>query len=231
MTRPSAGAFLLDEVEVAQYLQNEPEFFARHAQLLKDLRLPHQARGSVSLVEAKLEQQRLRIYDLEDDITALMTVAGENERIFRVYMDLMPQLFHCQSVVELELCLRQTLQSQLRLAAVRLILDSRTITCTPALASESLERLYRERMASQNEYLGRLGKEEKLRLFQHSLVNSCALIRLGEQGELGLLAFGSADASHYGSDMDTFLLRQLADVVSRVLTKLVAVEPQLNEPG
>lgn len=214
----------MSDEQVAEYLRIEPDFFARHRDLLAQLRLPHEQRGSVSLVEAKLEQQRLRIYDLEDEITNLMTVAGENERIFRVYMDLMPHLFSCQSITELEVCIRRTLQEQLRIPAVRLILDARTYPSAASPASEQLERLYRERMASQMVYLGRMGKEEKLRLFQDSLVNSCALIRLGGHGEMGLLAFGSTDASHYGSDMDTFLISQLADVLARVLPKLIAQE-------
>lgn len=219
-----ATEFGLSDAHIVDYLQAEPDFFARQRGLLAQLRVPHQERGSVSFVEAKLEQQKLRIYELEDDITGLLTVAGENERIFRVYMDLMPRVFECLTVTELELCLRRCLQEQLRIPALRLIVDARTFPAAASPASEQLERLYRERMASQSEYLGRLGKEEKLRLFQDSLVNSCALIRLGAKGELGLLAFGSTDAGHYGSDMDTFLISQLADVVARVLPRLVAAE-------
>ncbi|WP_319782808.1 DUF484 family protein [Oceanisphaera sp. IT1-181] len=214
----------LNDARIADYLAAEPEFFARQPSLLGKLRVPHQERGSLSLVEAKLEQQRLRIYELEDERSALLTVASENERIFQVYMELMPRLFDCESVLELELCIRHSLQEQLRIPAVRLIVDGRTFPGAASSGGEQLERLYRERMASQSEYLGRLGKEEKLRLFQDSLVNSFALIRLGTKGELGLLAFGSTDAGHYGSDMDTFLLRQLADVVSRVLPELVTAQ-------
>lgn len=213
----------LNDAHIVDYLTTESDFFVRQSALLGQLRMPHQQRGSLSLVEAKLEQQRLRIYELEDERSALLNVAGANERIFQVYMDLLPQLFDCESVTELEQCIRRHLQAQLRIAAVRLIVDGRTFPNAASQGCEQLERLYRERMASQHEYLGRLGKEEKLRLFQDSLVNSCALIRLGAKGELGLLAFGSADASHYGSDMDTFLLSQLADVVARILPKLVAV--------
>lgn len=212
----------LNEAQIAEYLHAEPDFFARQPELLVQLRLPHQERGSVSLVEAKLEQQRLRIYQLEDERSELLAVAGENERIFQVYMDLMPRLFECQSVSELEACMRRTMQEQLRIPAVRLVVDARLFPELASHASEQLERLYRERMASQIVYLGRLGKEEKLRLFQDSLVNSCALIRLGAKGELGLLAFGSADAGHYGSDMDTFLLGQLGDVLARILPKLLS---------
>ena len=214
----------LSDSHIVDYLAAEPDFFARQSALLAKLRVSHQARGSVSFVEAKLEQQRLRIYELEDERSALLNVAGENERIFRVYMDLMPRLFDCSSVTELELCIRRSLQAQLHIPAVRLIVDGRTFPEAASHDSEQLERLYRERMASQRQYLGRLGKEEKLRLFQDSLVNSCALMRLGNQGELGLLAFGSADAGHYGSGMDTFLISQLAEVVSRVLPKMVTAK-------
>lgn len=215
----------LDDRLVADYLQAQPHFFERHRGLLQQLRLPHAERGSLSLVEVKLEQQRQRIYGLEDEITELMTVASENERIFRVYMDLLPRLFECNSVLELEFCLRHTLHQQLQVSAVRLMLDARTYPAAAGPDSDQLERLYRERMAGQIVYLGRLGKEEKLRLFQDSLVNSCALIRLGAKGELGLLAFGSADASHYGSGMDTLLIRQLADMLALLLPKLMVARP------
>ncbi len=221
----------LDDSQIAEYLLAQPHFFERQRNLLEQLRLPHEQRGSVSLVEVKLDHQRQRIYELEDEITELMTVAGENERIFRVYMDLMPRLFECASVSELESCIRSTLQQQLRVQAVRLVLDPRTYPSATSPAGEQLERLYRERMASQLVYLGRLGKEEKLRLFQDSLVNSCALIRLGAKGEQGLLAFGSADGSHYGSGMDTLLINQLADVLALLLPRLMAAGQTCNERG
>ncbi|GGB43341.1 hypothetical protein GCM10011502_15820 [Oceanisphaera marina] len=221
----------LDDSQIAEYLLAQPQFFERQPSLLEQLRLPHEQRGSVSLVEVKLDRQRQRIYELEDEITELMMVAGENERIFRVYMDLMPRLFECTSVLELELCIRSTLQQQLRVQAVQLVLDPRAYPDATSSAGEQLERLYRERMASQLVYLGRLGKEEKLGLFQDSLVNSCALIRLGAKGELGLLAFGSADGSHYGPGMDTLLINQLADVLALLLPRLMAAEQTCHERG
>ncbi len=212
----------LDGRQIADYLAVNPNFFTYHKDLLEQLHLPHEQRGSVSLVEAKLERQRQRIHELEDEITGLMTVAGENERIFRVYMDLLPRLFECASPGELELCMRRTFQEQLRVSAVRLVLDPRRYPVAQSPAGEQLERLYRERMSSEDVYLGRLGKDEKQRLFQGAMVNSCALIRLGTRGEMGLLAFGSADSSHYRSGMDTLLLRQLADMLAVLLPKLVA---------
>jgi uncharacterized protein YigA (DUF484 family) len=45
-------------------------------------------KGTISLVERQLDRQRERIEQLEQEITELMGVASENERIFRVYADL-----------------------------------------------------------------------------------------------------------------------------------------------
>ena len=212
----------LDESRIADYLAARPDFFLRQRGLLEQLRLPHEQRGSVSLVEAKLERQRQRIHALEEEITQLMTVAGENERIFRVYLDLYPRLFECGDLAELEQCMGRTLREQLRVSAVRLVPDGRWRDLPRALPGEQLERLYRERMAGQDVYLGRLGKDEKQRLFGDALVNSCALIRLGRQGEMGLLAFGSGDSGHYRSGMDTLIIRQLADFLALLLPRLVA---------
>ncbi|WP_375056497.1 DUF484 family protein [Zobellella sp. DQSA1] len=220
--RTQRAEISLDDRQIVEYLASQPDFFVRQQGLLEQLRLPHEHRGSVSLVEAKLERQRQRIHALEEDITQLMTVAGENERIFRVYLDLFPRLFECTSLGELERCMRHTLQEQLRVSALRLVPDARWHPSAQALDGEQLERLYRERMAGQDVYLGRLGKDEKQRLFHDALVNSCALIRLGREGEMGLLAFGSADSSHYRSGMDTLIIRQLADFLALLLPRLVA---------
>lgn len=212
----------LDEALVVEYLRDTPDFFVRHGALLEQLRLPHDHKGSVSLVEARLDRQRRRIQALEEEITGLMTVAGENERLFRIYVDLFPRLFACTSLQQLERLLARTFQQQLRLSAIRLILDPRWVPTPSAPSAEQLERLYRERMAGRDIYLGRLGKDEKQRLFGDAMVSSAALVRLGQDGKLGLLAFGSVDAGHYGAEKDTLFLSQLADVVSQLLPGLTA---------
>lgn len=216
----------LDEQQVAEYLRDTPDFFVRHQGLLEQLRLPHGQKGSVSLVEARLERQRQRIQMLEEEITELMTVAGENERIFRVYVDLFPRLFACTSLSQLQRLLARTFQQQLRLSAMVLAIDPRWRPGATVLSGEQLDRLYRERMAGRDIYLGRLGKDEKQRLFGDAMVSSVALVRLGAKGEQGLLAFGSVDAGHYGAEKDTLFLSQLADVVSLLLPRLMAdVQP------
>jgi len=79
---------LVDEATVLEYLARYPEFFLRHGAMLDKIRIPHAQKGTISLVERQLDGQRERIEQLEQEITELMGVASENERIFRVYADL-----------------------------------------------------------------------------------------------------------------------------------------------
>ncbi|MGL5707810.1 MAG: DUF484 family protein, partial [Aeromonas sp.] len=90
----------VDEATVLEYLARYPEFFQRHAAVLDRIRIPHERKGSVSLVERQLERQRERIEQLEQEITELMGIASENERIFRVYADLYGELYGCQTLFE-----------------------------------------------------------------------------------------------------------------------------------
>src|SRR3990167_9367359 len=77
---------------IVDYLYDHPEFFLQHPELVSRLRLPHQQRGVVSLVERQLELQREKIRSLEDDITRLMGTARQNEQIFYALKDLHLQL-------------------------------------------------------------------------------------------------------------------------------------------
>ena len=53
-----------DEV-VQSYLQSNPDFFARHGELLSSLRLPHITGGAVSLVERQVSVFRQKDLKLE----------------------------------------------------------------------------------------------------------------------------------------------------------------------
>ncbi|MGL5588464.1 MAG: DUF484 family protein, partial [Aeromonas veronii] len=46
----------VDEATVLEYLARYPEFFQRHAAVLDRIRIPHERKGSVSLVERQLER-------------------------------------------------------------------------------------------------------------------------------------------------------------------------------
>ena len=58
LEQPQDDVSDIDEGLIAAYLQSNPEFFERHADLLGTIRLPHGAGGAVSLVERQVSLLR-----------------------------------------------------------------------------------------------------------------------------------------------------------------------------
>ncbi len=54
--------------------------------------------GAVSLAHVQLARQRQRIDSHEEEITALMSLAANNDRTFHEFMDLQEQILKCSSL-------------------------------------------------------------------------------------------------------------------------------------
>lgn len=214
---------LVDEACVLEYLARYPEFFQRHATVLDRIRIPHERKGSVSLVERQLDRQCERIEQLEQEITELMGIASENERIFRIYADLYGDLYGCQTLFEMSAVMGKTFVQRLRLTGLRLWLNPKKFLLSGPEArflaeGKQLEQLLGQRLPGQDYYFGRLSQSEKQTLFGHDvLVNSVALMRIGD---LGVLAFASSDPSHFTPHNDTLLLGQLGRLLQLRLPEL-----------
>lgn len=218
---PSGNGFDEDKTlsarEVADFLRAHPDFFARHADLLEDIRIPHVQKGSVSLVEVQSEQLRKKVRQLNYRLSQLISIAKQNEKIYRVYTDLNVQLLTCQSVAEIQLRLEEVLQEKLDLASVALKLFK-----GPHALPELQRRLFVEkRFKNEPFFFGRLSQHERQLLFGDAVAESAALILIGNDEPLAIAAIGSNDASHFTPDMDTLLLKQLQQVLSFVLPGLL----------
>ena len=218
---------MLQEEEVAEYLGRHPEFFLRHKVLLDNLQIPHQVKGAVSLFELQQERQRERISELEQDLRALMSNASRNEHIFRVYADVYPELFACTTLRQLWKRLHTTFRERLRIPASALWINGGAIHTKRsdkgfALEEAKFQQIALQLMAGEYVYFGRISDSERAILFgQDALVHSVALLRLGQQGEAGFLAFGHANPAHYHAGMDSLLLEQLGRFITLLLPTLV----------
>ena len=72
-------ADLISDESVHAYLSEHPDFFERHSDLLRSLRLPHVAGGTVSLVERQVTALRQRDSKLEGQLKELVEVARAND--------------------------------------------------------------------------------------------------------------------------------------------------------
>lgn len=215
------------EGKIMDYLVNHPDFFLRHRALLDVLSIPHEERGAVSLFELTLERQRERVHKLEQDLQQLVDTASRNEFIFRVYTDLYSELYGCSSIKQLWRSLNQSFRERLKITACALWLNQDRVQAKRydkafEMPTQTFQRICLHPMADQAVYFGSVSDADRELLFGHdSLVHSMALMRLGEFGEWGFLAFGHADSAHFQPGMDSLLLEQLGRFITLLLPSLV----------
>ncbi|WP_407695828.1 DUF484 family protein [Shewanella avicenniae] len=199
-----------DEQIIREYLLDNPDFFSRFPELLIAMKVPHAERGAVSLVERRQELLRQRVGQLEEEITALMSMATNNERIFRFNLQLCQQLLDCEDMGELRQVLTHELKSGFGFSHVRLI--------TVHDLDSELSTIWHNRLVD-GYYFGRLTRHEAHRLFGAD-VGSVSLARLSEENGQVIFAIASADAAHFHPEMDSMLLEQVRQLLDHLLPKL-----------
>jgi uncharacterized protein YigA (DUF484 family) len=208
---------LTDEL-IVSYLQENPEFFNRQADLVTSLRLPDHQRGTISLVERQLSQQRQKIHNLEEEITQLMVIANQNEQLFALYSDLYLRLLDCTTAVELLDCLHQATTQLLSLDALKLWLIQPTQVSHSTLIDNDCAEIIENRLSKDDYYFGRLQQSEQALIFGEANAGSVVLVRLTHnQEDIGFLAISSQDAEHFDPRMDTLLLSQFKKLIAKLL--------------
>jgi len=208
---------LTDEL-IVSYLQENPEFFNRQGDLVTSLRLPDHQRGTISLVERQLSQQRQKIHNLEEEITQLMVIANQNEQLFALYSDLYLRLLDCTTAVELLDCLHQATTQLLSLDALKLWLIQPTNVSHSTLIDNDCAEIIENRLSKDDYYFGRLQQSEQALIFGEANAGSVVLVRLTHnQEDIGFLAISSQDAEHFDPRMDTLLLSQFKKLIAKLL--------------
>ncbi|WP_026376602.1 DUF484 family protein [Aestuariibacter salexigens] len=211
----------LDARQVHDFLLRHPDFFVQNPTLLEKLSIPHQQKGSVSLVELQSEQLRRKVRLLTRKLNQLITIAKRNEQIYRIYADLNMRLLKCVDLADVQHTLEEVMQEQLKMSAVAFR------PFKGALALPELQRrlILEKRFKESTFFFGRLSQHEQQVLFaehdKQAVVGSVALVLLGEFGELGILAVASKDPSHFNPDMDTLLIKQLQQFMNVLLPGLI----------
>lgn len=214
LNKPSAQ-WLTPEL-VKDYLLENPEFFVHYPLLAEELKIPHQKKGSVSLVELQSEQLRDKVSELQNKLSELMSVARQNEDIYRIYADLNLRLFHCKSLVDIKTALQMSVCEELELSQVILHLFS-----DEDVESQRQQRaIMDKRMSKSDFFFGRLNQDENQIMFGDNQPKSVVVMRLKHSDEVGLLAIGSDDEGHFYPGMDTLLITQLQQFLSLLIPKV-----------
>ncbi|MBD1559337.1 DUF484 family protein [Vibrio sp. S9_S30] len=218
MSYPEADA-LTAEI-VAEYLQDNPDFFQHRSELVGRLSIPHQQQGAVSLVEVQLNRHRQRIEELEEEITQLMSLAANNDRTFHEFMDIQQQVLNCGNLTDVVRCIEQKSQ-ELGLKGWMKIFE-----CPDEnhhLEQEQYQRFATNHFNGKDAFLGRMKQTDRALLFSGDAVpelGSFAVLPIIRKKPLGIIAFSSDDGGHFQPNMDTLFLRHLTLVISHLVENL-----------
>lgn len=219
----------ITEDDIANYLANSPDFFARHAELLATVQFtsPHGNRA-VSLQERQAEMLREKIKALEQRIMEMVRHGNENmvitERIHRWARNLLL----VQSTRALPATLVAELQNHFMVPQVALKVwgvDQRY--AEEPFAKDVSEDARTFASSLTQPYCGvNAGIEAAGWLEEPDTVLSIALIPLrpgavnGPGKAYGMLVLGSPDPQRYQAGMGTDFLERIAELASAALSRL-----------
>lgn len=195
--------------DVAQYLQDNPQFFEEHAQLLSEITLPHPHGGrTVSLSERQLLTLRERVKALELKLHELIAYAKENDALQAKVHQFNCSLFGAQDRATLNTLVVQNLRDIFAIphASLHIWKDDAPNAEALAFADAHQEPVCTHHAAEGTlAWFGEAG--EHLRSF--------AYLPLRENGQtIGMLILASEDKERFYPEMGTIFLLRIADALS-----------------
>ena len=226
---PSADVQTPQEAQIADYLQQHPEFFERHTNVLARLKLPHSRDGAaVSLIERQVQVLRTKNDKLETRLRDLVEVARGNDvlvgKIHRLACRLLRARGAEAMIEALETSLREDFGASTWLMLLAPAkpsqfsqLTHRQLRVINAAAPEL--KMFESLLQSGRPRCGQVRDSQRDYLFGPSTaeIASAALVPLGPQFGMGLLAIGSADAQRFNPTMSTDFLARIGDLISEAI--------------
>jgi uncharacterized protein YigA (DUF484 family) len=219
----------LPEEAIADYLQQNPEFFERHAALLGKIKLPH-GRGvaAVSLVERQVAVLRDKNEKLESRLRELIEVARDNDVLAGKIHRLGCRLLRARTPPDLIEALEGSLREDFGASEWILLLapasqsefakiTSRHLRIVDALAHEL--KMFETLFESGRPRCGQIRDSQRDYLFGADTIEiaSAALVPLGQNASAGLLAIGSPDSERFHPTMSTEFLARIGNLVSEAI--------------
>lgn len=113
----------LSAEQVASYLRKEPDFFARHPELLSQIRVHHDERGAVSLVDIQLEKLRGQVTQLQEQLEQLTNQAKRNDQLFQQFSSLQAKLMQARCLQQVMPLMEQFAQQYQLNISIRLLVE------------------------------------------------------------------------------------------------------------
>ena len=237
MTSKSAqglSAETIDEQAIGQYLQQHPDLFDRHPQLLTRLRLVHPRTGTtVSLIERQVDVLREKQAASEQKLAEFVRVARTNDaladKIHRFTRRLLRTATRAQALAQVESSLREDFDAHHAVLVLPVAAgDARAATAEAAsrfvrivTVDDPILKSFESLFGSGRPRCGQVRDSQREFLFGNdaSAIGSVALIPLSVMVPQGLLAIGSVERDHFHPGMSTEFLSRMAELIADSISR------------
>jgi hypothetical protein len=215
----------LDKQQVADFLQQNPDFFVHNKALLAELNLPHESGPAISLVERQVSVLRERNMDMRHRLSKLLDNARENDKLFDKTKRLVLALLESQDMGDIVDAIHYSFDKEFNIHFTSMILFGNVEKIASSQArvvpiSEAREHVG-PLLKNNRAICGTLGESELAFLFGKDAgqIGSVATVPLVHGAAFGLLAIGNRDPQYYRSSMGTLFLGYIGEVLNRLLPK------------
>ena len=210
---------------VRDYLKNHSDFLQRNPDMLDYLHISHASGSAISLVEKQVSVLRERNIEMRRRLSTLTGNARDNDKLYEQTRSLVLKLLDATSIEELHGAFDDSMKNDFQVEHSSMILFGEPGQDQGDCRVESADSAKIEigaLLKGGKAVCGPLRKAELSYLFPDSgEIGSAALMPLYNGEELGVIAVGSSDANRYNSSMGTLFLTHVADVVVRILPRLL----------
>lgn len=209
-----------NENDIAQFLEEHPEFFKNHIGLLATMYLPNaHGGGTVSLAERQQAAQRDKIREIERKYTELLQIGIENDAIINKMHQLALALLKATTLDETIEALVSTLQQEFNVPMVTLKLWAST-NAPHEVFSEADETVQAWLETLPEPYCGPNPDNGIISIID-SDAKSYAVVPLKNSQIIGVLAMASNEEKRFYPEMGTMFIERIGALVSAAIQKYI----------
>ena len=216
---------IVNEAEVAEYLEKNPQFFSGHTDLLASMHLPNpHGSGTVSLAERQQVAQREKIHQVERKYNELLRFGIENDEKSIKIHNLTLALLNANSLTEITEALNNSLQNEFGISSSKIMLwaePKNTEDLSLSIFDEVDESSRNWAEALIEPYCGKLPNEDLVSIKTNDNAKSYAMTALEIGSPVGLLVMASDDEKRFYPEMGTVFVKRIGELTSAALTRFV----------
>lgn len=209
----------ISKADVAEFLENNPNVFQQHPELLELISLSD-SRGTASLLERQVSMMKDRLSVQKSQQSEFIQVARENEQISDSFTHVICQMIAFTNLSQFATEFPNELKTTFNIDEVS-FKTAQAVSRRPSDSEaydDALRRLVNNRASCDNRWPSNIQS-----LFFSNEVNSAALIpmrTLDSDQALGILALGSLDPNRYTNNLGTAHLDRLGLMSGLCLARL-----------